>query len=29
MPDLIVWDEKSKRIKFSEVKSTNDRLSEI
>jgi hypothetical protein len=29
MPDLIVWDEKKKRIKFSEVKSTNDRLSEI
>lgn len=29
MPDLIVWNEKSRRIKFSEVKSTNDRLSEI
>ena len=29
MPDLIVWNPKSRIIKFSEVKSENDRLSEV
>ena len=29
MPDLILWDEDTDRIKFSEVKSENDRLSEV
>ena len=29
MPDLILWDAKTQRVKFSEVKSENDRLSEV
>jgi hypothetical protein len=29
MPDLILWDTKTQRVKFSEVKSENDRLSEV
>ena len=29
MPDLILWDLDTNRIKFSEVKSENDRLSEV
>lgn len=29
MPDLILWDAKTGRVKFSEVKSENDRLSEV
>jgi len=29
MPDLILWDPTTGRVKFSEVKSENDRLSEV
>lgn len=29
MPDLILWDPSTGRVKFSEVKSENDRLSEV
>ena len=29
MPDLILWDQNTNRVKFSEVKSENDRLSEV
>ena len=29
MPDLILWDSKTDRVKFSEVKSETDRLSEV
>ena len=29
MPDLILWDPRTGRVKFSEVKSENDRLSEV
>ena len=29
MPDLILWDSSTGRVKFSEVKSENDRLSEV
>ena len=29
MPDLILWNPKTKTVKFSEVKSENDRLSEV
>jgi Fanconi-associated nuclease 1 len=29
MPDLILWDSKTGRVKFSEVKSETDRLSEV
>ncbi len=29
MADLILWDQSTQRVKFSEVKSENDRLSEV
>ena len=29
MPDLILWDSQTGRVKFSEVKSETDRLSEV
>ncbi len=29
MPDLILWESQTGRVKFSEVKSENDRLSEV
>lgn len=29
MPDLILWDSATGRVKFSEVKSETDRLSEV